>query len=118
MITMTLMLIGLAYSMYVKNGKVPVPEGQALSSVHNTVYNKYFIDEIYDAIVVKPLFWLSKMLDSLIENFAIDRIVNSFGTVVIGGSKVLRLLQAGSIGFYIFIMVVGIVLMLSLAVFR
>ena len=117
-ITMTLMLIGLAYSMYVKNGKVPVPEGQALSSMHNTVYNKYFIDEIYDAIVVKPLFWLSKMLDSLIENFAIDRIVNSFGTVVIGGSKVLRLLQAGSIGFYIFIMVVGIVLMLSLTVFR
>jgi NADH-quinone oxidoreductase subunit L len=80
------------------------------------VYNKYFIDEIYHAIIVRPLYALSHAFDIFIEKLGIDRIVNGFGEFVQEGSKTLRLLQNGSIGFYIFAMVIGILVLLTLTV--
>ena len=50
----------------------------------------------------------------MIETLAIDRIVNSFGQLVTAGSHLLRRLQNGSIGFYIFVMVVSIIVILTL----
>jgi NADH-quinone oxidoreductase subunit L len=111
-VVLTLVMIGIAYSMYVKKNQVPAAEG-TLSGVQNAVYNKYYIDEIYDAIVVKPLFWLSKQFDGVVERLGIDGIVNALGGAVVKGSQVFRLLQTGSIGFYIFAMAISIILMLT-----
>ncbi len=77
------------------------------------VYHKYFVDELYDRIIVKPLYWIASMLDSMVERLGIDRLVNSAGNTVVDGSSVIRLLQTGNIGFYVFAMVVGIILMLA-----
>jgi NADH-quinone oxidoreductase subunit L len=111
-VVLTLVMIGIAYSMYVKKNQVPAAEG-TLTGVQNAVYNKYYIDEIYDAIVVKPLFWLSKQFDNVVERLGIDGIVNALGGGVVKGSQVFRLLQNGSIGFYIFAMAISIILMLT-----
>ena len=88
-------------------------EGVKLTPVHRLVYNKYFIDELYDSIIVKPLYRISSMFDSLVERLGIDRLVNSVGEAVVDGSSVARLLQTGNIGFYVFAMVIGIILMLA-----
>lgn len=110
-IGLTLVVIIIAYVVYAKKNAVPV-EDSASTGVHQLVYKKYFIDELYDAIIVKPLDWISGVLDSLVERLGIDRLVNFFGNTVVEGSKVARLLQAGNIGFYIFIMVISIILIL------
>jgi len=112
---LTLVLIIVAYVMYVGKNSIPVAEGVALNPVHRGMYYKYYIDEIYNAIIVKPLFWLSSKFDEIVEKMAIDKLVNSFGKVVVEGSKVFRLLQQGTTGFYIFVMVIGIILMLTLS---
>ena len=117
-IAFTLVMIAVAYSMYMKKNSIPVAEGEDIGTAHRMVYQKYYVDEIYTVIVVKPLYWLSAKFDLVIEKLAIDRLVNSLGSTVIEGSKVFRLLQSGSIGFYIFVMVVGIVLMLTLTLMR
>jgi NADH-quinone oxidoreductase subunit L len=111
-IGLTLVMITIAWIMYAKNNTVPVAEGKE-SGVQKLVYNKYYIDELYNAIIVKPLYWLSDKLEIFIERSGIDRIVNAFGDVVIGGSKVTRLLQTGNIGFYIFVMVISIIVLLA-----
>ena len=49
------------------------------------------------------------------ETLAIDRLVNSFGHLVTASSHVLRRLQNGSIGFYIFVMVLSIIVILTLS---
>jgi NADH-quinone oxidoreductase subunit L len=113
---LTLVMIVIAYVIYVSKKAVPVSETEKLGVAHNTVYNKYFVDEIYDAIVVKPLYWLSHAFDIFIERLGIDKIVNGVGGSVDTGSKAFRLLQNGSIGFYIFAMVIGIVVLLSLTI--
>lgn len=117
-LTLTAVTIGIAYATYVSKKTIPSGEGTPQSVLHNLSYHKYYVDELYDAVVVKPLFWLSKILDEVIERLGIDKLVNSAGSLVIQGSQAFRLLQTGRIGFYIFVMVTGIMVMLAVGLIR
>ncbi len=112
-VVLTVVMIAMAYVIYVRWNKIPVEEGARLNPVHELVYKKYFVDELYDRIIVKPLYWLASTLDSVVERLGIDRLVNSTGNAVVDGSSVVRMLQTGNIGFYVFVMVIGIILMLA-----
>jgi NADH-quinone oxidoreductase subunit L len=111
-VSTTIILIIIAYLRYVKNNHVPVADEQ-MGGVQRTLANKYYVDEIYDAIIVKPLHWISGVFDAVIEKLGIDKLVNTLGNSVVWSSRTTRLLQTGSIGYYIFIMVLGIVLILA-----
>ncbi len=116
-ITFTLIIIGFAYNRYAAKHHVPVA-GAESGGLQSTLYNKYYIDELYDGIVVRPLYWISEKLDVVIERLAIDKLVNTVGGSVVWGSRGLRFLQNGGIGFYIFIMVISIILILTISVIR
>lgn len=111
-VVLTLIVIAIAYIKYGKNKHVPAADA-SLSGGAKLLANKYYIDELYNAIIVKPLYWLSNIFDIFIERLGIDRIVNAFGGSVVEGGKVTRVTQSGSIGYYIFLMVIGIVLILT-----
>ena len=80
-------------------------------------YNKFYLDEIYDTIIRKPLDALSKFFYRVIDKKLVDGLVNGFGWTATEGSKGLRLLQSGNVGFYIFMMVLGIIALLSYTYF-
>jgi NADH-quinone oxidoreductase subunit L len=109
---LTLVMIFIAYSLYVRSKRVPTPEGVALNGAHKLVYNKYYVDELYQNIIVKPLYFLSKAFDSVVERLFIDNIVNGTGRAITWSSKNLRLIQTGNTGFYILAMVVSIIVLL------
>jgi NADH-quinone oxidoreductase subunit L len=117
-VVFTLVMIGLAYARYVSKAHVPVQEGQALGAAHKTIYNKYYVDEIYDNVIVKPLYWLSRLLDIVVEKSGIDKLVNLAGDAVYDWSKIFRLMQNGSLGYYIFVMVIGVVLIIAFSYTR
>jgi NADH-quinone oxidoreductase subunit L len=73
--------------------------------------NKWYVDELYDAIIVKPLMGLSRFFEEAIEKSGIDRLINGVGRSVYWGSQQARLLQNGQVGFYIFAMVIGMVVL-------
>ncbi|WP_207429190.1 NADH-quinone oxidoreductase subunit L [Pedobacter sp. SYSU D00535] len=102
----------IAYTRYVSKKPVPVPDNGERGALANLSYNKYYIDEVYDAIVGKPLNALSRFFFKVVDKSLIDGLVNGFGRVTTEASKGLRLLQTGNIGFYIFMMVAGIVALL------
>ena len=79
--------------------------------------NKWYLDELYDAIIVRPIEALSNVLDKFAERKGIDGIVNGVGKTVKWGGDRMRLLQSGQVGFYIFIMVMGIVVLFALSFF-
>ena len=106
--------IVLAYVLYVKKRTVPAEESRPLSSLHNLVYHKYYIDELYNTVIVRPLMWLSGTLYRFIELSIVDPIVNGFGKAVMGSGRTIRLVQNGTTGFYIFVMVLSIALILFL----
>ncbi|MBO0357712.1 NADH-quinone oxidoreductase subunit L [Hymenobacter sp. BT186] len=104
----------LAYVQYVSRGVRPVEEGESRGFLETLIYHKYYIDELYNALFVRPTMWLSKGLHRYVENGVIDPIVNGFGRVTMGGGRLLRYVQTGSVETYLILMVVGIVLILAL----
>lgn len=106
-----------AYTTYVKKGVLPPAEGEDLAPAHKLVYNKYWVDEIYEMLITKPLNLLSEAFHKIVDNQLVDGIVNGVGSAVSWMSGTLRLAQTGNIGFYIFVMVISIVLILFTQLF-
>jgi len=103
----------IAYVRYAKNSHVPVPDTADRGALANLSYNKYYVDELYNFIITKPLNALSGFFYRIVDKAVIDGLVNGFGRVASEASKGLRLLQTGNIGFYIFMMIAGIVGLLA-----
>jgi len=101
-----------AHSKYVKKAHVPVADTGERPALANLSYHKFYIDELYDTIIRKPLDALSVFFYKVVERLGIDGFVNGLGRGTIDASKGLRLLQTGNVGFYIFMMVIGIVAIL------
>ncbi len=98
--------IGIAYSKYIKQNQVPATDAE-ITGFAKVLYNKYYVDEIYDYLFVKSINSLSK--------FFRDSIETTLSTLVFGLGKVTyeigfqgKKLQSGSIGFYLFSFVLGL----------
>ncbi|MEJ2883745.1 NADH-quinone oxidoreductase subunit L [Pedobacter sp. GR22-6] len=107
-----LVSIVFAYVKYIKNAHIPVPDEAKRSALANLSYRKFYFDEIYDAVFRKPLDVLSGFFYKIVDLKIVDGIVNSLGWGTTEASKGLRLVQSGNVGFYIFMMVVGIISLL------
>jgi NADH-quinone oxidoreductase subunit L len=106
-----------AYKTYVLDKKLPANEEEELQPLHKLVYRKYMIDELYEAVFTKPLNFIGSGLHKVVDNQIVDGIVNASGYVVNGVSGVIRKVQTGNIGFYVFVMVISIVLILFTQLF-
>ena len=79
--------------------------------------NKWYVDELYDKIIVKPLRWLGGFLNSFIEKNVIDGLVNGVGRAVNYSSRQMRLLQSGQVGNYVLLMVLSMLVVFALQFF-
>ena len=84
-------------------------ESEEATGLGKLLQNKWYVDELYDGLIVKPLLALGTVLNNVIERSGIDRLVNGVGRAVQYSSRQLRLLQSGNVGSYILMMVLGIV---------
>ena len=107
------MVLG-AYTRYVKSQPVQLPDSARRPFLVRLISNKYYIDELYAYIIEKPVLWMSRFFHEVIEIRIIDRIVNGVGTVVVWTGNTVRFIQTGNVGFYMFIMILGIILILFL----
>ncbi len=78
---------------------------------------KWWVDELYDAVVVRPILALSSAFDRGAERKGIDGAVNGVGKLVRWGAERMRLLQSGQVGYYLFVMVLGIAVLLAIGFF-
>lgn len=74
--------------------------------------NKWYVDELYDKVIAKPLNSFAGFLNNVFEKYIIDGVVNGVGKAVNYGSRQLRLLQSGQVGSYVLLMVLSILLLL------
>jgi NADH-quinone oxidoreductase subunit L len=79
------------------------------TGIAKVLENKWYVDELYDTIIVNPLNALAGFCKNIIEKSGIDGVVNGVGKLVGYGSRQLRLLQSGQVGNYILIMVLAMV---------
>ncbi|MCW3117695.1 MAG: NADH:ubiquinone oxidoreductase subunit, partial [Chitinophagaceae bacterium] len=108
---LVLIMIGFAWSKY-KNYKATETTGFG-----KVLENKWYVDELYDKIIVRPLNGLGAFLDSFFDKKVIDGAVNGVGRLVNYGGRQLRLLQSGQVGNYVLLMVLGMLLIFVLQFF-
>lgn len=99
-------LIGLVYAWKKFSGYQQSTSTE--SGLGKLLANKWYVDEMYHAIIVKPMYALGDFLNRVVEKKGIDGIVNGTGRLVNYGSRQVRWLQSGQVGAYILLMVLGI----------
>jgi NADH-quinone oxidoreductase subunit L len=99
-----------AWRMYAKNVKEGKPEG-----LHKFLYNKYYVDELYQAVVVGPLMWISRnVLWKIVDVGIIDGAVNGVasGTAAVGDK--VRRTQSGNTRSYAVWVLVGAIVVFAI----
>jgi len=101
----------IAYIKYFKQDNVPEAD-KNITGLTKVLYNKYYVDEIYDAIFVRSINGLSQFFRGTIETglsalvFGLGKVTNEIG---FQGKKI----QSGSIGLYLFAFVLGLCAIVS-----
>jgi len=100
---------------YLRRRDTPERLSKSFSRAYALLLNKYYVDEIYDAILVKPLVWLStRVLWNAVDEGAIDGSVNGLadGAQAVGGR--LRRVESGNTRSYAAWVVVGAILFIAM----
>jgi len=106
--------IGLAYVMYMFVPSLPGKLVQAIKPLHTFVFNKWYFDELYDAIFVKPAFRLGRGLWKVGDQAVIDGLgPNGIAQATQDTAEKASVLQTGYLYHYAFAMIVGVVLMVG-----
>src|ERR1043166_1334009 len=107
--------IALAYLFYVASPKLADSFANAFHALYSLIYNKYFVDELYDATVVRPVVDGSRtLLWRGVDVGVIGGAVNGIGHRARGIGGVLRLAQSGYIRNYAAWMVAGAILVIAM----
>jgi len=103
--------IGIAYKKYLKDNSIP-SEDAIITGVSKVLYNKYYVDEAYDAIFVKPI--------NVLSSFFRDSVETTLSAMVFGLGKVTneiafqgKRIHNGSIGLYLFGFVIGVIVIIT-----
>jgi len=106
-ISTVLIVITVAYAWNRFSKKADTAEAEGFGKV---LQNKWYVDELYDKIIVQPLNGLAGFLNSVIETKVVDGIVNGVGRLVSYSGRQLRWLQSGQVGAYVLLMVISMLL--------
>ena len=101
-----------AFTIYGNGKNVPVSD-ESMSGIKKVIYDKYYIDELYNNIFVNPISSISKFFANVVDNKIVDGIVNAVGSGVNAASSELRKIQVGGTGNYLLFMTIGIILILG-----
>ncbi|MDP2866078.1 MAG: NADH-quinone oxidoreductase subunit L, partial [Elusimicrobiota bacterium] len=91
---------------------------RAMPRIHDLVYHKFYVDEMYGFLVIKPLRFVSdKVLFQLVDAGLIDGvIVNGSANASYSAGKALAKVQNGRLDIYALIFAIGVALMLYWAI--
>jgi NADH-quinone oxidoreductase subunit L len=105
--------IFLAWKWYTKeDGRVPARIAASFPGLYALVADKFRIDELYDALFVRPFAWLARALWKVVDVLVIDGILNATAFLVELTGDLLRFLQTGNARNYALTFLLGLVALL------
>jgi len=109
--------VAVATQFYLRRPEIPERLRATYPETYRVLLHKYYVDEMYDALVVEPIrngsLWLWQRFDELV----IDGSVNGLGALVRGGSGALRRIQTGYVMNYVLSFIIGVVVILGYLAF-
>jgi len=109
--------IYLAYIFYIKKPKTPHNLVARFPFIYKLLYNKYYVDEIYNAAIVQPLIRGSEIVYDNFDLKVIDGAANGSAKTTGLLGKFLSYFQTGLIKDYALIFLMGVILLLGFILF-
>jgi NADH-quinone oxidoreductase subunit L len=106
-VVIALIGIGIAYLFYVKNPALPKLAAEKWKRLYKLVYNKYYVDELYEILFINSLKNLGTGLWKGFDEFVIDGTINGIAYFIGLLSGVMRKMQTGLVQNYAFSMILG-----------
>src|SRR5512139_1425697 len=106
-VVIALIGIGMAYLFYVKNPALPKRAAEKWKGLYKLVYNKYYVDELYEILFINSLKNLGTGLWNGFDEFVIDGTINGIAYFIGLLSGVMRKMQTGLVQNYAFSMILG-----------
>ncbi|MDQ2804882.1 MAG: NADH-quinone oxidoreductase subunit L [Pseudomonadota bacterium] len=105
--------IALAYWFYMVNPMLPVRLAHAFRPLYLLLLNKYYFDELYAFLFIRPAFRLGRLLWQTGDATLIDGVPNGLAAMTVDGSKGAVKIQNGSLAVYAFVMLIGLVVLVG-----
>jgi NADH-quinone oxidoreductase subunit L len=109
-----LVMIYITWLLFIKKKVLPAEREDLLKPWQKLIYNKYYVDEVYEGGITKPINGIGKALYEFFDKQIVDGLVNGVGNLVKGAGSLIRLYQNGNIGFYVMNMALGVILIVLL----
>jgi NADH-quinone oxidoreductase subunit L len=110
--------VALAWAMYGRGAVRADRIGVARNPIHRLLLEKYWIDELYDAVIVQPLYAFSRWCARVFDLRGIDGAVNGLGRMVVAWASGLRRVQTGLVMNYALSMLLGAIVMMAILLAR
>jgi NADH-quinone oxidoreductase subunit L len=102
--------LGIAYNNYIRNPAAPAALVAQFPAVHRFVLNKWYFDELYDVVFVRPALWFGRLFWKQGDEGTIDRFGPHGAAYAVGiGNKVTARLQSGYLYSYALVMLLGLI---------
>jgi NADH-quinone oxidoreductase subunit L len=113
-------LIGfsVAFWLYIRQPGKPEQLAKSFKGVYTTLYNKYYVDELYAAVIIKPLMWIStNVLWKIVDVAGIDGTVNGIASGAKSVGDTVRHAQSGNTRSYAVWVVIGALVIIAVIFF-
>jgi NADH-quinone oxidoreductase subunit L len=111
-------VVVVAARMMLRRKRVPASEAAAPAGFGRVLYNKWYVDELYDRAIVQPVIRVSRAFWKYVDQGIIDGLVNGAGSVSRSLGWAGSRLQTGQLNTYAFAIVVGVLFVLGFMVLR
>jgi NADH-quinone oxidoreductase subunit L len=102
----------MAWAYYIRHEAWPANLAKPFSFLRNLIDHKWYVDELYGAVIVRPLIAVSGWFARVFDPKVIDGAVNAVGDVTVDAGEAVRKLQNGAIPTYAFSIFLGVVVVL------
>jgi len=102
-------LIGIvyAYRYYIRNPEIPKRLAERFNGLYKLLLNKYYVDEIYDYLIVKPMYVLSLLFWKIFDVRVVDGMVNGVALFFGNLSERFRVAHTGYVRNYALVFLIG-----------
>jgi NADH-quinone oxidoreductase subunit L len=98
---------GMAYLLHARRPELATAWRARIAPIHTLVEHKYYVDELYDYVFVRPGFALARFINTIIEPKVIDGFVNGVASVTVEEARTIREIQTGRVRNYGLMMLGG-----------
>jgi NADH-quinone oxidoreductase subunit L len=117
-VVIALIGIGIAYLFYVKNPALPKLVAERWSGLYKVVFNKYYVDELYEILFINSLKKFGTGLWKGFDDLVIDGSINGIAYLIGALSRAMRKMQTGLVQNYAFSMILGGIVLVGYYIVR